>query len=326
MTLHVNNSRGNLRIGGIRASDFDVACESMGLARLPFPVPDRLQLHPAIIISLPNSVTSGLPSSTPQHVKPVTYTFKMSRGGRFGGGGGKNDMGKMGGQALPWEFDEELESRLSTKPSEKFPPMQPPIAEPPNEDEKRSVHFHRLIRDAKREGPFYADVDDNVRMRAEAGGPKAAGAIGKEAFFDPFNDQPTYTQRYKRKRRTVPDLSKFPFVKELFPKELWATIDPEDKSHLKKSIGSLNKRTRFDRLLAEGDEEEEGAEVDENEEEKEEDEANPEDKEGDEADPDQFDEDDEDDDDDYNAEQYFDDGEDDAGAGDDDYGGGGEDY
>lgn len=49
----------------------------------------------------------------------------MSRGGRggggWGGGGGPNAAGKMGGQALPWEFDPDLESRLSTKPSEKFP-------------------------------------------------------------------------------------------------------------------------------------------------------------------------------------------------------------
>jgi hypothetical protein len=45
----------------------------------------------------------------------------MSRGGGWGGGGGKNDLGKMGGQALPWEYDPELEGKLNTKPSEKFP-------------------------------------------------------------------------------------------------------------------------------------------------------------------------------------------------------------
>lgn len=45
----------------------------------------------------------------------------MSRGGAWGGGGGKNDLGKMGGQALPWEYDPELEGKLNTKPSEKFP-------------------------------------------------------------------------------------------------------------------------------------------------------------------------------------------------------------
>lgn len=27
----------------------------------------------------------------------------------------------MGGQALPWEFDPDLEGKLSTKPSERFP-------------------------------------------------------------------------------------------------------------------------------------------------------------------------------------------------------------
>ena len=49
----------------------------------------------------------------------------MSRGGGWGGGGGKNDLGKMGGQALPWEYDPELEGKLNTKPSEKFPVCYP---------------------------------------------------------------------------------------------------------------------------------------------------------------------------------------------------------
>lgn len=49
----------------------------------------------------------------------------MSRGGRGGwgggGGGGPNAAGKMNGQALPWDWDPDLENKLNSKPSERFP-------------------------------------------------------------------------------------------------------------------------------------------------------------------------------------------------------------
>ncbi|KAJ9621327.1 DNA-directed RNA polymerase III subunit C31 [Taxawa tesnikishii (nom. ined.)] len=224
----------------------------------------------------------------------------MSRGGRGAfGGGGKNDMGKMGGTALPWDYDPELEGKLSTAPTGNYPhskPMQPPIAEPPSEEERRIVFHYRELRAKLRNGPFYTVLGANVRV----------------------NNQPTYTQRYKRKKNTLPDLSTRKFVKDLFPKELWSIVDPADKSHVRKTL-TLSKRSRIERLLAEGDADDEDAPINPDEDEKddadEEADVNNDEERENVEDPDQFDEDDEDENDDYNAEQYFENGDDDEFGG-----------
>jgi len=237
----------------------------------------------------------------------------MAGRGGFGGGRG----GRAGGSKLPFDDLGDLENDLDVKPSEMFPPIQPPIAEPPSADEKRVVHHYRTLRARIHDGPLYSVIGDNVRVS------KSGRKSPLAAHFDPFEGQPTYTQRYKRKKNTLPNLSTRPFVKELFPKELWSTIDPSDKSHVKKTL-TISTRTRLDKFLkstdlydpddpdrptADEDDEDINKDDDENE--------NPDAEKGDgeeEADPDQFDEDDEDDNDDYNAENYFD------GGDDDDYG------
>lgn len=152
------------------------------------------------------------------------------------------------------------------------------------------------------------------------------------AHFDPFEGAPTYSQRFVRKRNTLPRLSTRPFVKEFFPPELWTTLDPGATSGgangtTKKSL-QLYTKTKADRwaALANAGDEDEGGDgaADEEVDEEEGDAAAKEgDEEKEDEDPDQFDEDDEDMDDDYNAENYFDGGDDDDFGGDE--GGGGED-
>ncbi|KAI5270101.1 hypothetical protein E4T47_06497 [Aureobasidium subglaciale] len=242
----------------------------------------------------------------------------MSRGGGWGGGGGKNDLGKMGGQALPWEYDPELEGKLNTKPSEKFPPIQPPIADPPTYTERHLVHHYRTLRARIHDGPFYAILDSSARVH------KSGKKSPVTAHYDPFESMPTYSQRYTKKKNTLPRLGGRPFQKSFFPEELWAIIEPGvagkkvQGGGQQKKVLSLSTRTRLDRFETEiDDEEDEGEDGDE-----EKVEGDEEDKE--EEDPDQFDEEDEDDNDDYNAEQYFDGGDDDDMAGDD--GGGDDDY
>ncbi|KEQ65935.1 uncharacterized protein M437DRAFT_41204 [Aureobasidium melanogenum CBS 110374] len=219
----------------------------------------------------------------------------MSRGGGWGGGGGKNDLGKMGGQALPWEYDPELEGKLNTKPSEKFPPIQPPIADPPSLHERQIVSHYRTLRARIHDGPFYAILDSSARVH------KSGKKSPVSAHYDPFESMPTYSQRYTKKKNTLPKLSSRPFVKSFFPEELWAIIEPGsvEAGQQKRKVLNLSTRTRLDRFDTELDDEED-ADADEGEEDK-------------------------DDNDDYNAEQYFDGGDDDDFGG-DDGGGDGDDY
>ncbi|KAG9518957.1 hypothetical protein KCU71_g8567, partial [Aureobasidium melanogenum] len=240
----------------------------------------------------------------------------MSRGGGWGGGGGKNDLGKMGGQALPWEYDPELEGKLNTKPSEKFPPIQPPIADPPSLYERQIVSHYRTLRARIHDGPFYAILDSSARVH------KSGKKSPVSAHYDPFESMPTYSQRYTKKKNTLPKLSSRPFVKSFFPEELWAIIEPGSvEAGQKRKVLNLSTRTRLDRFDTELDDEED-ADADEA---GDEDKVEGEDEDKEEEDPDQFDEDDEDDNDDYNAEQYFDGGDDDDFGG-DDGGGDGDDY
>ncbi|KAI4718010.1 hypothetical protein E4T48_05800 [Aureobasidium sp. EXF-10727] len=263
----------------------------------------------------------------------------MSRGGGWGGGGGKNDLGKMGGQALPWEYDPELEGKLNTKPSEKFPvrytllshplvflapltrdtqPIQPPIAEPPSQHERQLVSHYRTLRARIHDGPFYAILDSSARVH------KSGKKSPVSAHYDPFDSMPTYSQRYTKKKNTLPKLGSRPFVKSFFPEELWAIIEPGSvggQEGQKRKVLNLSTRTRLDRFDTEIDDDED-ADADEA---GDEDKVEGEDEDKEEEDPDQFDEDDEDDNDDYNAEQYFDGGDDDEFGG-DDGGGDGDDY
>ncbi|KAK7512670.1 DNA-directed RNA polymerase III subunit Rpc31-domain-containing protein [Phyllosticta citriasiana] len=49
------------------------------------------------------------------------------------------------------------------------------------------------------------------------------------AQSNPFESMPTYTQKYKKQRRTIPRLDTRPYVESFFPTELWATLEPHEK-------------------------------------------------------------------------------------------------
>jgi DNA-directed RNA polymerase III subunit RPC7 len=57
----------------------------------------------------------------------------------------------------------------------------------------------------------------------------ATGARSK-ALQDPFTAMPTYAQRFVKEERALPDWSRRPVCRELFPKELLEVIEPEDSS------------------------------------------------------------------------------------------------
>ncbi|CAD0031430.1 unnamed protein product [Aureobasidium pullulans] len=239
----------------------------------------------------------------------------MSRGGGWGGGGGKNDLGKMGGQALPWEYDPELEGKLNTKPSEKFPPIPPPTADPPTPYERSLVHHYRTLRARIHDGPFYAILSSSARVHKSGKSPLL------KPITIPSKACPPTPNATRKEKTPCLDYQGRPFVKSYFPEELWAVIEPGSVGvQGQRKMLSLSTRTKLDKFDVDGeDEDEEGEEGAEDGDKVD----GVEDEDKEEEDPDQFDEEDEDDNDDYNAEQYFDGGDDDEmgdeGGGDDDY-------
>jgi DNA-directed RNA polymerase III subunit RPC7 len=200
--------------------------------------------------------------------------------------------------------------------------MHPPIADAPTHTERTIVAHYRQLRARIHDGPFYAILDSNARVH------RSGRKSPPQSHYDPFEGMPTYSQRFTRKRNTLPRLSTRPFVKAFFPDELWAVIDPAGETipsgivgETRRKMLSLSTRTRLDKFdvnaLDEDDEDgADDADVDKV------DGADGDD-DKDDQDADQFDEEDEDDNDDYNAEQYFDGGDDDddgggGGGGDDD--------
>ncbi|KAI4157548.1 MAG: hypothetical protein LQ346_009119, partial [Caloplaca aetnensis] len=187
--------------------------------------------------------------------------------------------------------------------------------------EKADVAAFRSLRARIHEGPYYTILDDEARV-----GKKTAASAA--ATFDPFNGMPTYSQKYMKKRRRLPNLSARPYVLKYFPKELWPTLDPKNHKPSKPNGAPTTNSTRKTKPTdkkapqdtAEGDHasgDEDDAAIGER---------DPDDEAMEEPVEDEFDEDD-DDGGDYNAEQYFDDGGEDADDLDGgDEGGGGGDY
>ena len=62
------------------------------------------------------------------------------------------------------------------------------------------------------------------------------GKVDKRAGFDPFNNPETYNSKLQQKKRTIPDLTGYTPALQLFPKELWHTIDPKRKHELWKTV------------------------------------------------------------------------------------------
>ncbi|MCJ1362083.1 hypothetical protein MMC16_001185 [Acarospora aff. strigata] len=251
----------------------------------------------------------------------------MSRASRRGGRGGR---GRGGGILGDLPYDPELQ--IDTTPSALFPKYDPAAPKPLTRIERIEIAHFRSFRERMHEGPLYAVLGDNVRV-----GKQGASASSQ---FDPFEGMPTYSMKYIKKRRRLPRLDTRPYVLEFFPEELWSVLDPEHA--MQNGTGEPTKRkklftsgTKRESLLAEFDREIPGDPEDKakqhradaldrlgNDDEDDDPEKLAEDDEPPEEE--EMDEDFEEDEDamggDYNAENYFDNGDDDAG---DDYDGGG---
>ncbi|PSN66912.1 hypothetical protein BS50DRAFT_634368 [Corynespora cassiicola Philippines] len=258
------------------------------------------------------------------------------RGGRGGRGGARGGRGggfaptrpgtvQIAGMEMNWDLSGLGE--LQKGPAPRFPTAPPPLAPPPNEHESAIVHHHLVVRDRIHEGPFYTILNDGMKngLKRKANEP----APTQTELFNPFTDNQTFSSKYLKVRRRIPKLDERPYVTDLFPQELRAVLEGTTKaangvdsapnkrrkmfsvskisavSQIERMINAEEGRTREHEARAEDDDEE----LDEEEEEEE-----------DEEKPDAVDEDDkwsavstdsEESDDDYNAEMYFDNGEDD---------------
>ncbi|KAI5811327.1 DNA-directed RNA polymerase III, subunit Rpc31 [Peziza echinospora] len=227
----------------------------------------------------------------------------MSRGGGRGGrGGGRGGFGGGGGRDMPFEVDPNLKPDFA--PSELFPPNPPPIQSALSKEERAYVARFREFREKVCNGPFYT-------------------VLGKKRGLEnPFEEVERFSRKYERKKRKAPKLDAIPYVIEFFPPELHSTLDPTNTTNQASAKSKPAKRLYFstldtfadeltsaDNILLNDDEDDETKPKNEENEGDEDTGAKDEDddeEEEDEEDEDQFQDDMEGD---YNAEQYFEDGE-----------------
>lgn len=180
------------------------------------------------------------------------------------------------------------------------------------------VQHYLAVRDRIHDGPYYTIMNDGRKTSIKR---KASDSAPTEVeLFNAFSDNQTWTSRYMKRRRRMPKLDERPYALEFFPPELHKIMGINVST--KKRVLAVDitvKKNLFDKKLDSllKDAEDAQARAEEDEEDEEEPEVEPELEEKEEADDDDDDnssvasDDSEDSDDDYNAEQYFDNGEND---------------
>lgn len=97
--------------------------------------------------------------------------------------------------------------------------------------EASSVHHMLLLRHQVHSSPLYtskrAAQTDPTAPRKTYGQAQMNAVYGvkNKASLDPFTAMPTYSQKFVREERALPDWSGHPICRELFPPELLDTID-----------------------------------------------------------------------------------------------------
>merc|ERR1712000_725810 len=174
--------------------------------------------------------------ANPQPVK-LHLTIAMSRG-RGGGRGGRGG-GRGGRPNVSWDTGEEPDAR----PSDLFPPYTIPESRPLTITEKNSVKHFLLLRHQLHSSPLYTSKTsiDPTKPRKAYGMAQTNALYGvrNKASQDPFTAMPTYGQRFVREERSLPDWSKRPISRELWPQELLDAVDPEDEGGNRKKKRKL---------------------------------------------------------------------------------------
>ncbi|WYZ44902.1 hypothetical protein EsH8_VIII_000218 [Colletotrichum jinshuiense] len=174
----------------------------------------------------------------------------MSRGGRGGGRGGR---GGRAGPQLSWDNGEHAPD---TRPSELFPAYAIPTAKPLSDLEQANVNALLLFRRQFQDGPLYTRKRtwgmDPMNTRKLYGQEQVNAKYGvrTRATADPFTAVPTYSQKFSRAERALPDFGGRPFCKEFFPQELHETLDGDDVAPGEKRRGGEAKRLRLSKITA----------------------------------------------------------------------------
>ena len=109
--------------------------------------------------------------------------------------------------------------------------------------EKNSVKHFLLLRHQLHSSPLYTSKTsiDPTKPRKAYGMAQTNALYGvrNKASQDPFTAMPTYGQRFVREERSLPDWSKRPISRELWPQELLDAVDPEDEGGNRKKKRKL---------------------------------------------------------------------------------------
>ncbi|KAF2661186.1 hypothetical protein K491DRAFT_480636 [Lophiostoma macrostomum CBS 122681] len=204
-----------------------------------------------------------------------------------------------------------------------FPPRPPPQAPPPTEYEKSRYQWHKEILERRRNGPLFTILNDGMKSglkRRDNEKPPTEAQL-----FNPFTDNLTYSAKYHKEKRKLPRFDQIRINKNLFPRELWgvigATEDDDDAQPTKKrKVGPIAKDSSLARIEKALEKQEKQAkkmkqERDDDAEDfdEEDDEEDKQDGVNDEDNWSGASSDSEESNDDYNAERYFDNGDDDDG-------------
>lgn len=154
----------------------------------------------------PNSALLTSVRDRNPYVIPSKFTIKMPPSAKARQGPrvkkeGKGDLYRIGGVDIP--YDPELELDNKPKPTPLFPEYKVPAARPLTAKEKDQIARFRRLRDSIHNGPLYTVLGDNVRVGKSGNKPAAS--------FNPFEGMPKYSQRYTKKRRTIPKLDTRPY-------------------------------------------------------------------------------------------------------------------
>ncbi|TKW59157.1 hypothetical protein CTA1_936 [Colletotrichum tanaceti] len=174
----------------------------------------------------------------------------MSRGGRGGGRGGRG--GRQGPQ-LSWDNGEHAPD---TRPSELFPAYAIPTAKPLSDLERANVNAFLLFRRQFQDGPLYTrkrtwGMDPgNTRKLYGQEQVNAKYGVRTRGTADPFTAVPTYSQKFARPERALPEFGGRPFCKEFFPQELHETLDGDDVAPGERRRGGEAKKLKLSRITA----------------------------------------------------------------------------
>ncbi|GAP90364.1 putative DNA-directed RNA polymerase III subunit RPC7 [Rosellinia necatrix] len=176
------------------------------------------------------------------------------RGGRGGRGGGRGgSRGKPAPPGMPGGDDPSL--IVNDQPQETYPTFYKPLVAPHlTPVEERAVACFIRFRRAYHTTPLYTHrhINDEFRSAKDPVLPRhgrpqinARYGVKNRATIDPFVSVPMYSHRFVDDTRTLPKLRDTrPWVKDLFPEELWGTLDGRDTGGPKGGFQAMENASR----------------------------------------------------------------------------------